>query len=70
VSRHLEQALDEATMRKLVGSLSLATVLPRSGYPVDIANAVVFLASDEGSFITCHDLVVDGGMISRSQIVR
>jgi NAD(P)-dependent dehydrogenase (short-subunit alcohol dehydrogenase family) len=70
VSRHLEQAHDEAKMRKLVGSLSRATVLPRSGYPVDIANAVVFLASDEGSFITCHDLVVDGGMISRSQVVR
>lgn len=67
-SRHLEQAHDEAKMKKLVSSLSRATVLPRSGYPVDIANAAVFLASDEGSFINCHDLVVDGGMISRSQI--
>jgi NAD(P)-dependent dehydrogenase (short-subunit alcohol dehydrogenase family) len=69
-SRHLEQAHDEAKMRKLIGSLGRATPLPRAGYPVDIANAAVFLASDEGSFINCHDLVVDGGMISRSQINR
>ncbi len=34
----------------------------RCGRPVDIANAVVFLCSDEASFITGHALVVDGGL--------
>jgi len=34
----------------------------RTGTPVDIANAVVFLCSDEASFITGHALVVDGGL--------
>ena len=34
----------------------------RTGMPVDIANAVVFLCSDEASFITGHALVVDGGL--------
>lgn len=34
----------------------------RTGLPVDIANAVVFLCSDEASFITGQALVVDGGL--------
>jgi NAD(P)-dependent dehydrogenase (short-subunit alcohol dehydrogenase family) len=51
-------------MAKLQGNLAKSTPLPRSGYASDIANAAVFLASDEGSFVNCHDLVVDGGRIS------
>ncbi len=34
----------------------------RCGKPVDIANAIVFLCSEEASFITGHALVVDGGL--------
>ena len=34
----------------------------RTGVPADIAGAVLFLVSDLASFITGHDLVVDGGM--------
>ena len=34
----------------------------RTGKPVDIANAIVFVCSDEASFITGHALVVDGGL--------
>jgi NAD(P)-dependent dehydrogenase (short-subunit alcohol dehydrogenase family) len=36
--------------------------LRRTGTPLDIANAVVFLCSDEASFITGQALVVDGGL--------
>lgn len=36
--------------------------LGRRGKPAEIAAAVVFLASDESSFITGVDLAVDGGM--------
>jgi len=32
------------------------------GYPNDIANAAVFLASDMASYITGHTLHVNGGM--------
>jgi NAD(P)-dependent dehydrogenase (short-subunit alcohol dehydrogenase family) len=39
-------------------------LLPRMGTPQDIANAVLFLASDESSFITGQVLRVDGGSLS------
>jgi NAD(P)-dependent dehydrogenase (short-subunit alcohol dehydrogenase family) len=36
--------------------------LGRAGFPADIANAAVWLASSESSFVTGHALVVDGGL--------
>jgi NAD(P)-dependent dehydrogenase (short-subunit alcohol dehydrogenase family) len=38
-----------------------ANVLHRTGQPVDIATAAVFLASDESSFMTGTQLIIDGG---------
>lgn len=51
-------------MEKLKASLAKATPLPRAGLDKDIAFAALYLASDEGSFVNCHDLVVDGGRTS------
>jgi NAD(P)-dependent dehydrogenase (short-subunit alcohol dehydrogenase family) len=34
----------------------------RSGFPADIANAALWLASSESSFVTGHALAVDGGI--------
>jgi NAD(P)-dependent dehydrogenase (short-subunit alcohol dehydrogenase family) len=38
--------------------------LKRIGQPAEIADAIVFLASEEASFVTGHSLVVDGGYSS------
>jgi NAD(P)-dependent dehydrogenase (short-subunit alcohol dehydrogenase family) len=62
---HVAQTLsvedNQRKMEKLMRSLAKATPLPRAGLAMDIAHAALFLASDEGSFVNCHDLVVDGG---------
>jgi NAD(P)-dependent dehydrogenase (short-subunit alcohol dehydrogenase family) len=42
-----------------------ATPLRRVGVPQDIAQAVVFLATDAGAFITGQTLWVDGGLFSQ-----
>lgn len=41
--------------------------LRKLGRPLDIANAVVFLCSEEATFITGHSLVVDGGLTIQLQ---
>lgn len=40
------------------------TPWPRLGRPTDIANAAVFLASDDATFITGENLMVDGGWMA------
>jgi NAD(P)-dependent dehydrogenase (short-subunit alcohol dehydrogenase family) len=45
-------------------------VLKRSGIPADVANAVVFLASDLAAQITGQNLVIDGGATIGDKIDR
>jgi NAD(P)-dependent dehydrogenase (short-subunit alcohol dehydrogenase family) len=42
--------------------LAAGAPLGRAGFPADIANAALWLASSESSFVTGHALVVDGGL--------
>lgn len=64
VARTLDDENNERKMQKLMRNLANATPLPRAGLSNDIAYAAMYLASDEGSFVNCHDLVVDGGRTS------
>jgi NAD(P)-dependent dehydrogenase (short-subunit alcohol dehydrogenase family) len=52
-----EQAIE--FVDELVGS----TPLGRAADPSEIANAVLFLASDQSSFVTGSELFVDGGEV-------
>ncbi len=47
---------------KVLDPIREKTMLGRLGEPQEIANACLFLASDESSFITGHNLSVNGGL--------
>jgi NAD(P)-dependent dehydrogenase (short-subunit alcohol dehydrogenase family) len=59
---------DEADANPDYAEAALAAILPRwqplplVGHPDDIAQAVLFLASDAARLVTGHNLVVDGGI--------
>ena len=46
----------------ILASLGRATLTPYLGQPDDVANLVVFLASDESRYITGQMIAIDGGM--------
>ncbi|MEW5830881.1 MAG: beta-ketoacyl-ACP reductase [Chloroflexota bacterium] len=52
-----------AMPEKVLDGMKSRTPLGRLGEPRDIANAYLFLASDEASFITGETLRVDGGIV-------
>ena len=49
---------------KQVDEWRKAIPLKRRGYPEDVANACIFLASDLSSYVTGQTLNVDGGMLT------
>ena len=47
------------------GARMAAIPMGREGQPIEVANAVLFMASDEASYITGTELMVDGGYTAR-----
>lgn len=61
-AKSMDDAHVAASMAKLERNLAKATPLQRAGLPRDIAYGALYLASAEGAFVNCHDLVIDAGM--------
>ena len=63
IFRPLFGDVDDATVVEAIKSrLTDRQPIKRGGLPEDIANAALWLASEEASFVTGHALVVDGGL--------
>ncbi|MBA4209433.1 MAG: 3-beta hydroxysteroid dehydrogenase, partial [Parvibaculum sp.] len=56
------QAVGPNEMREL---LTMLHPIGRLGVDTEIANAILFLSSDESSFMTGTEVVVDGGYTTR-----
>jgi 3-oxoacyl-[acyl-carrier protein] reductase len=58
----IETEMTEKLPQNVVESYMNKIVLKRKGTPVDVANAVLFLASPLASYITGSVIIVDGGL--------
>jgi NAD(P)-dependent dehydrogenase (short-subunit alcohol dehydrogenase family) len=57
-----ESPISEDESDKLAKAMSSRIPLGRWGEPEDLAKAVLFLASDDSSYINAIELMVDGGL--------
>lgn len=62
----IETPLVANAPRRFIESVRRSTPLGRAGSAEEVAAAIVFLISDEASFITGHVLPVDGGLLTQA----
>jgi NAD(P)-dependent dehydrogenase (short-subunit alcohol dehydrogenase family) len=62
VENRLVKQLGDEDAKSLVAKRNASVPMGRMGDAWDVANAVLFLASDEARYITATQIVVDGGM--------
>ncbi len=59
----LTEAIQEHRGAAYIASMEAAIPLGRLGTPRDVANAFLYLASDDASYVTGTTIIVDGGQI-------
>jgi NAD(P)-dependent dehydrogenase (short-subunit alcohol dehydrogenase family) len=52
----------------IIRSLGRATLTPYLGQPEDVADLVVFLASEQSRYITWQMIAIDGGMSAHANV--
>jgi 3-oxoacyl-[acyl-carrier protein] reductase len=57
----MTEGMKQHRSAEFIRSMEETVPLGRLGTPKDVANAVLFLASDEASYITGTTIIVDGG---------
>ena len=60
----IETPMIGAVTKELLSEIKLRVPLKRIGRPEEVSAAVVFLASDEASYITGATFYVDGGWLA------
>jgi NAD(P)-dependent dehydrogenase (short-subunit alcohol dehydrogenase family) len=63
----MEAAKAEEARVKLEEFFAKAQPIPRAGMPDDIAQCVLWLASDRSTFVNATDIVIDGGILGGKQ---
>ena len=56
-------AAEKDSFEESVAKESMTIPLGRMGMPEDIANGILYLASDESSYVTGSELIIDGGRL-------
>ena len=59
IETEMTSVLNDEVKSKMLANIPLG----RYGQPEDVANAIVFLCSEQASYITGQVLVIDGGMV-------
>jgi NAD(P)-dependent dehydrogenase (short-subunit alcohol dehydrogenase family) len=62
----LDAETAQRTIPFMTAALSNVAPIPRAGQPADIAEAVLWLASDAASYVTGQAIAVDGGLLTGS----
>ena len=63
----METTKAEGATAKIAEIYAKASPIHRSGFPDDIAQCVLWLASDRSTYVNATDIVVDGGVLGGRQ---
>jgi NAD(P)-dependent dehydrogenase (short-subunit alcohol dehydrogenase family) len=61
----IDTPLTQAQAADINAFVIAATPMKRASKPIEVANGVLFLASDESSYMTGAELVIDGGYLAQ-----